>query len=334
MSTIRFSFRILTLASFVFAFCAVAQAQAIRTWVSGTGDDFNPCSRTAPCKTFAGAIPKTAVNGEINCLDPGGYGAVTITKSITIDCEDTQGSIIAAGVTGINISLMTSVANDPLSTVRIRGLSINGAGSCGDSCGTATGIRGINVSSGNNRPIKVFVDEVFIQNFVNEGIMFNAPGGDLFVRDSLITNVIGTGAVSGAGIRALSSLAGQTGVIHVGVTRATVKYCTQGIRFEGNVTGSVDHSVASNNSLNGLVVFPTTNGNAEMNVTDSTASDNRQFGVFAGGTTFSGTVRIFNLTSFNNTTSQLEISAGGAILSNTRNHIGTPTDAPGPFTDQ
>jgi hypothetical protein len=96
----------------------------------------------------------------------------------------------------------------------------------------------------------------------------------------------------------------------------------------------VDHSIASNNTLNGLVVFPTSMGNAEMNVTDSTASDNRQFGVFAGGTGFTGTVRIFNLTSFNNTTSQLEISAGGAILSNTRNHIGTPTDAPGPFTDQ
>ena len=334
MSTIRFSFRILTLASFVFAFCAVAQAQAIRTWVSGVGDDLNPCSRTAPCKTFAGAIPKTNVNGEINCLDPGGYGAVTITKSITIDCEDTQGSILAAGTTGISVTLTTTLANDPVSTVRIRGLSINGASSCGTGCGTAGGIRGINVTSSNTRSVKLFVDEVFIQNFVNEGILFNAPGGDLFVRDSLITNIIGTGSASGAGIRAISSLAGQTGVIHVGVTRATAKYCTQGIRFEGNVVGSIDHSVASNNTLNGIVVFPASAGNAEMNITDTTASDNRQFGVFAGGTGFTGTVRIFNLTSFNNTTSQLEIAAGGAILSNTRNHIGTPTDAPGLFTDQ
>src|SRR6059036_1925940 len=62
-----------------------AQAQATRTWVSGVGDDVNPCSRTAPCKTFAGAISKTAVNGEINCLDPGGFGAVTISKGLTID---------------------------------------------------------------------------------------------------------------------------------------------------------------------------------------------------------------------------------------------------------
>jgi hypothetical protein len=69
---------------------APAQAQATRTWVSGVGDDANPCSRTAPCKTFAGAISKTALNGEINCLDPGGFGAITITKSITIDCHETS----------------------------------------------------------------------------------------------------------------------------------------------------------------------------------------------------------------------------------------------------
>jgi hypothetical protein len=63
-------------------FSVPANAQATRTWVSGVGDDANPCSRTAPCKTFAGAISKTAAGGEINVLDPGGFGAVTITKSI------------------------------------------------------------------------------------------------------------------------------------------------------------------------------------------------------------------------------------------------------------
>src|SRR4029453_9246958 len=75
---------------------APAHAQAFRTWVSGVGDDANPCSRTAPCKTFAGAISKTALNGEINCLDPGGFGAVTITKSITIDCREIFASILFA----------------------------------------------------------------------------------------------------------------------------------------------------------------------------------------------------------------------------------------------
>src|SRR6476620_6789772 len=81
-----------------------ANAQATRTWVSGVGDDVNPCSRTAPCKTFAGAISKTAAGGEIDCLDPGGFGAVTITKSITIDCTGTLGSILAAGTNGVNIN--------------------------------------------------------------------------------------------------------------------------------------------------------------------------------------------------------------------------------------
>src|SRR5215217_2954993 len=97
-----------------------AHAQATRTWVSGVGDDVNPCSRTAPCKTFAGAISKTAANGEINCIDPGGFGAVTITKSITIDCGGTFGSILASLVNGVNV-------NDSNVIVAIRNLSINGA---------------------------------------------------------------------------------------------------------------------------------------------------------------------------------------------------------------
>src|SRR5262249_59046911 len=80
-----------------------AHAQATRTWVSGVGDDANPCSRTAPCKTFAGAISKTAAAGEIDCLDPGGFGAVTITKSITIDCSETFGSVLVSGTNGILI---------------------------------------------------------------------------------------------------------------------------------------------------------------------------------------------------------------------------------------
>ena len=321
MHTIRFSLRILTLMLFTLAFAAVAQAQATRTWVSGVGDDLNPCSRTAPCKTFPGAISKTAVNGEINCLDPAGFGAVTITKSITIDCEDTQGSILASSTTGIIVNI---AAADPIKTVRLRGLSINGSGA-----GTITGIRGINVSSANAAAVKLFVDEVFIQNFLNEGIFFNAPGGDLVVRDSLITNCTGN-----AGVRTLSTLAGTSGIIHVSITRTTSHLNQQGFRFEGNSFGVISNSSASNNTLNGFVVNPTTVGNAEMNIVDSTANDNRQFGVFSGATGFAGVVRIFNLTAFNNTTLQLEVAAGGSILSNTRNHIGTPTDAPGPFTDQ
>src|SRR5262252_10518219 len=99
-------------------FCgSTAQAQATRTWVSGVGDDANPCSRTAPCKTFAGAISKTAVNGIINCLDPGGFGTVTITKSITIDCRATLGGLLATGVQAIGIPTAGVVVN-------LRGLDI------------------------------------------------------------------------------------------------------------------------------------------------------------------------------------------------------------------
>ena len=83
-----------------------AHAQATRTWVSGVGDDVNPCSRTAPCKTYAGAISKTAAGGEINCLDPGGFGALTITKSISIVCAYTEGGVLAAGTTGFTISIV------------------------------------------------------------------------------------------------------------------------------------------------------------------------------------------------------------------------------------
>src|SRR6266852_5080360 len=97
MNKFRFTINALAIAIFTFAFASMAQAQATRTWVSGVGDDVNPCSRTAPCKTFAGAISKTADGGEIDALDPGGFGTVTITKSITIDGGGTFGSILASG---------------------------------------------------------------------------------------------------------------------------------------------------------------------------------------------------------------------------------------------
>ncbi len=99
---------------------APAHAQATRTWVSGVGDDVNPCSRTAPCKTFAGAISKTAAGGEINCLDPGGFGAVTITKAITLNCGFTLGSILASGTPGI---IINAAAAD---RITLRGLQFAG----------------------------------------------------------------------------------------------------------------------------------------------------------------------------------------------------------------
>src|SRR5678810_1229713 len=104
-------------ASLLFA-AATANAQATRTWVSGVGDDVNPCSRTAPCKTWAGAISKTAINGEIDALDPGSYGTVTITKSITLEGGEGAGfgATTSSGVNGMTINIAVS-ANDPTRTV-------------------------------------------------------------------------------------------------------------------------------------------------------------------------------------------------------------------------
>src|SRR3989442_15396047 len=103
MRKAAFSLAIIALALPLLA-ASPAQAQAARTWVSGTGDDANPCSRTAPCKTFAGAISKTAAGGEISVLDPGGFGAVTITKSITINGDGTLAGLLASLTNGIIIN--------------------------------------------------------------------------------------------------------------------------------------------------------------------------------------------------------------------------------------
>jgi hypothetical protein len=151
----------------VFAAAATVQAQATRTWVSGVGDDVNPCSRTAPCKTFAGAISKTATGGEINCLDPGGFGAVTITKSLTIDCSGTFGSTLASSMNGMVINIPASEAGN---TVRIRGVSINGAGG---TTGIRTGINGIRIISGS----RVYIEDVVIDGFTKAGVSVeNADG--------------------------------------------------------------------------------------------------------------------------------------------------------------
>ena len=113
-----------------------AFGQATRTWVSGVGDDANPCSRTAPCKTFAGAISKTANGGEINCLDPGGFGGVTITKSLTIKCHYTEGGVL---VSGTNAIVINATATD---RITLKGLDINGIGT-----GAQTSLTGVKVLS-------------------------------------------------------------------------------------------------------------------------------------------------------------------------------------------
>jgi hypothetical protein len=130
---------------------SLASAQATRTWVSGVGDDVNPCSRTAPCKTFAGAISKTAALGEINVLDPGGFGAVTITKSLTIDGGGFLSGVLVNVGSGI---IVNAAATDK---VILRNIQFDGLG--------AASI-GINVLSAQ----QVVIDNVMIFGFTTAAI--------------------------------------------------------------------------------------------------------------------------------------------------------------------
>src|SRR5712692_3818239 len=170
---------------------APVHAQATRTWVSGVGDDANPCSRTAPCKTFAGAISKTALNGEINCLDPGGFGALTITKSITIDCHEVFASILNSGTNGINVPFDSFNAADARKTVRLRNLNFNGAD---------TGVVGIRITGGATIAAGVVVIEdcLIDGNFGGNarGISDERMGGgELYVSNTTVRNTGQTGIV-------------------------------------------------------------------------------------------------------------------------------------------
>src|ERR671913_1664343 len=143
MSKVRFASNILAVAIFTLMVASTAQAQATRTWVSGVGDDVNPCSRTAPCKTWAGAISKTAAGGEIDALDPGGYGTLTITKSITVDGTTGAGfgsTLNSGGINGFVINDSLSATPNTAKVV-LRNLSINGAG-------TTPGLNGIRFLAG------------------------------------------------------------------------------------------------------------------------------------------------------------------------------------------
>jgi hypothetical protein len=144
---------------------APAHAQATRTWVSGVGDDANPCSRTAPCKTFAGAISKTAAGGEINCLDPGGFGAVTITKSMTIDCHEVFASVLVSGTNGINIVSDNTAAR----VVRLRNLNVNGV--------TGVGLNGIRITGATTSNTTVVLEDMMVDGFSQRGITDELAAG-------------------------------------------------------------------------------------------------------------------------------------------------------------
>jgi len=279
----------------VFALSAPAHAQATRTFVSGVGNDADPCSRTAPCKTFAGAISKTFINGEIDCLDPGGFGTLNITKSITIDCRHTHGSILASGTNGITVNIAVN-ANDPFRTVRLRGLSINGTGASG-TIGTRTGLKGINILQG----LAVIVEDTVISDFSQQGISDtrSTAGGKLFIRNSVIRNntaagiAVGGAATNNASIENVHSINNAFGVAattgnNVSITRSV---------FSGNTTAGVEGDAGSQIGLDNSLVSGNNQGlqsNGTMSISNSEISFNTT-GI-TGATTSFGNNRIFGNT--------------------------------------
>jgi hypothetical protein len=279
---------------------APAHAQATRTWVSGVGDDANPCTRTAPCKTFAGAISKTAPSGEIDCLDPGGFGAVTITKSITIDCSGTFGSILAAGTNGINI-------NGAGVTVNLRNLSINGAG---------TGLIGINFISG----ASLNIDNVNVTRFNAGsaiGILF-APNTDnslLQVNNSYIT-ANGISPSTGGGIVVQPAVGGRALAV---VSNSRIAANSDGVKANstsGAVTMTVRESTLANNRGSGI---NSVSGNLILFMVDrNTISNNFQNGVVSSGN--NSFVRI-NASAITGNATGVSSVAGGALRSYLNNAI-------------
>ena len=257
----------------------LAHAQATRTWVSGVGDDANPCSRTAPCKTFAGAISKTAAGGEINVLDPGGFGGVTITKSITISSEGFEAGVLVSGTNAIIINAATTDA------VVLRGLDIEGLG---------TGLVGIKVLGGLG---SLHVEKCTINNFRGSNgsgieIAPTVAGTTLvFIKDTIVRR---NGQGVGGGIRFSPG---------VGVT---VKGSLDNVRMENNIFGlkleggglsraTVHHSVAAGNSA---AAYSAVTSGDTMDLERSVSTHNGTGVSCSAGTT----VRLGNMSISDNTT--------------------------------
>ncbi len=289
--------QLLAVLVFTCAFASLANAQATRTWVSGVGDDANPCSRTAPCKTFAGAISKTANCGEIDALDPGGFGAVTITKSITIDGTGTLAGILASLTTGV---IINATATD---VITIRGLSINGA---------CNGIRGMNILQAKT----VNVEDCVIFRFANEGILVNESSAmALNVTNSVIRDNVGDGI----------STATSSGSLRVKTTldRVRVSGNGNGIHAKSGSNFTARNCVFSGNTSNGVFVDAAGAAFAAASIWSSIISGNGAAGVRAGnvGNLGGSGVQISQNQINANTATGIVISTGGVINTFTNNEI-------------
>ena len=288
-------FRAALAAAALALFASQAHAQATRTWVSGVGDDANPCSRTAPCKTFAGAISKTATGGEISVLDPGGYGAVTITKSITINGDGTLGGILASLVTGVIVNCTGVNVN---CVVTLRNISINGAGN---------GIDGIRFVNGG----ELHVDNVNIYGFTGEGIKVNPTvnaQNRLFVSNSKISNN------TAGGILVVPT---GSAIVTGSVTNTLLDGNGRGMRVENNGRMQVRDSQATGNDANGFVAIAAGGTFATIALDNCVSSNNLATGVYAGANT---SVRMAS-TMVHNNLNGLQAVGGGTIISFGNNRV-------------
>jgi hypothetical protein len=261
-----------------------AQAQATRTWVSGVGDDANPCSRTAPCKTFAGAISKTAPGGEIDALDPGGFGAVTITKAITIDGGG--GQVAGVLVSGTNGIIVQAGATD---VVHLRNIQFDGVGS---------GLNAIQYNSG----LGLIVEHCNIFGFTQNGInVTTSVTGNLTVHDTYITHTVG-GAGNGNGVH----LAPSGGAVAAGFRDVRVEANSgTGFLIGAAAAALIDQSSALLNST-GITVNAggalflgnsevVGNGTGVNVVLGGTANSYKTNEIDANGTNVNGTLTVIPL---------------------------------------
>lgn len=292
---------------FGLCFATPASAQATRTWISGVGDDANPCSRTAPCKTWAGAISKTAAGGEIDCLDPGGFGSVTITKSITLDCGEgkggSPGGILNSGVPGIVINDPNG-ATTPTIKVHLRNLSIDGAG-------TTVGTYAVRFLSGKS----LTMQNVLINNQGTGGVgavsfepSAASAGAKLFMTDVTISNTLGNGVdiIPNGGVAVGAVLD------HVTITDTQV-----GLQVLDSGTATVTNSNISYNAARG-VLAGSASGPTVVNLDRSIIVGNANGGIVATPNT---TVRISNVSVYANSVG-LKATGNGAIISFGNNTIG------------
>ena len=315
MNKFRFTLLTLGMIAFTLMVSSSAQAQATRTWVSGVGDDVNPCSRTAPCKTWAGAISKTAAAGEIDALDPGGFGAVTITKSITINGTKGAGfgSILASLVNGVVVN--DSLTGSPNSIiVTLRDLSINGAGN---------GTNGVRFIAGKH----LYVEDCTISGFkggTGHGIdiaLTGAPasGGPqrVSVRNTMIRDC------SGSGIRASNTNA--VGVA-VSLDNVLIATCTDGFSLGTNAKGLAFRSSFSNNSGSGVGVLA---GSLGVELHDCALYNNASGLAIAASTSrISGCTITNNVNGVNFVGGTLVTYGDNKTLGNTNEAIGGSIPAP------